>query len=92
MGTGTCPNSSSYSDAYYQAGLFGGDCPTIMAHCVWLKDEEISLIKKQGVFIAIVLSLIQIFPQVLHLFENFWMKGFWLDLEVTWQEDTVLLF
>ena len=47
-----CPNSSSYSDAYYQAGLFGGDCPTIMAHCVWLKDEEISLIKKQGVFIA----------------------------------------
>lgn len=47
-----CPNSFSYSDAYYQAGLFGGDCPTIMAHCVWLKDEEISLIKKQGVFIA----------------------------------------
>lgn len=47
-----CPNSSSYSDAYYQAGLFGGDCPTIMAHCVWLKEEEISLIKKQGVFIA----------------------------------------
>ncbi len=47
-----CPNSSSYSDAYYQAGLFGGDCPTIMAHCVWLNDEEISLIKKQGVFIA----------------------------------------
>lgn len=47
-----CPNSSSYSDAYYQAGLFGGNCPTIMAHCVWLKDEEISLVKKQGVFIA----------------------------------------
>ena len=47
-----CPNSSSYSDAYYHAGLFGGDCPTIMAHCVWLRDEEISLIKKQGVFIA----------------------------------------
>ena len=47
-----CPNSSNYSDAYYQAGLFGGACPTIMAHCVWLKEEEISLIKKQGVFIA----------------------------------------
>lgn len=47
-----CPNSSSYSDAYYQAGLFGGTCPTIMAHCVWVNDEEISLIQKQGVFIA----------------------------------------
>ena len=48
-----CPNSSSYSDAYYQAGLFGGrSCPTIMAHCVWLDESEIRLIKEQGVFVA----------------------------------------
>ena len=32
--------------------MFGGDCPTVMAHCVWSCEEEQELIKKQGVFIA----------------------------------------
>ncbi len=33
-----CPNVSNYSEAYEQFGLFGGDCPTIMAHCIWMED------------------------------------------------------
>ena len=36
-----------------QFGLFGGEnCPTIMAHCVYSSDAEISLMKKRNVFIA----------------------------------------
>ncbi len=47
-----CPNSSSYGDAYRQFGLFGGEVPTIMAHCVWSSAEEIELMKERGVFVA----------------------------------------
>ena len=48
-----CPNTSFYGEAYDQFGLFGGtNCPTIMAHCVYSSDAEISLMKKRGVFIA----------------------------------------
>lgn len=48
-----CPNTEFYGEAYDQFGLFGGkNCPTIMAHCVHSPDEEIALMKKQGVYIA----------------------------------------
>ncbi len=47
-----CPNSKFYGDAYYNFGLFGGDIKTIMAHCVWSCDEELELMKNQGVYIA----------------------------------------
>lgn len=47
-----CPNSKFYGDAYYGFDLFGGNVPTIMAHCVYSPKEEIELMKKQGVFIA----------------------------------------
>ena len=47
-----CPTSRFYGDAYNMFGLFGGSCPTIMAHCVHSTDEEIQLIKNQGVYIA----------------------------------------
>lgn len=47
-----CPESDFYGKAYEKAGLFGGDCPTIMAHCVYSTDEEINLMKEKGVFIA----------------------------------------
>ena len=29
-----CPKAKSYSDAYFQAGLFGGTYPAVMAHCI----------------------------------------------------------
>lgn len=48
-----CPNTRFYGEAYDQFGLFGGNgCPTIMAHCVYSTEEEISLMKKRGVYIA----------------------------------------
>ena len=47
-----CPTSRFYGDAYDMFGLFGGVCPTIMAHCVHSTDEEIQMIKDQGVYIA----------------------------------------
>ena len=47
-----CPNARFYGDAYDQYGLFGGDCPTVMAHCVWSGPEERALMKERGVFIA----------------------------------------
>ena len=47
-----CPRSKHYGDAYEQFGLFGGGYPCIMAHCVHTGEEELDLIKKNGVFIA----------------------------------------
>ena len=45
------PESKSYGDAYNRYGLFG-QTPTIMAHCVWTKGEELELMKKNGVMVA----------------------------------------
>ena len=47
-----CPNTSFYGEAYAQFDMFGGDCPTIMAHCVHSGEEEIELMKKNQVFVA----------------------------------------
>lgn len=47
-----CPNAAFYGDAYNQFHMFGGDCKTIMAHCVSSTEPEIALMEKQGVFIA----------------------------------------
>ena len=35
-----CPWSAFYGDSYDRFGLFGGDCPTIMAHCVFTGAPE----------------------------------------------------
>lgn len=47
-----CPWSAFYGEAYDRFGLFGADCPTIMAHCVYTDGEELKRIKENGVFIA----------------------------------------
>lgn len=48
-----CPDSRFYGDAYAQAGLFGGEnCPTLMAHCVHSSDEEIQMMKENGVYVV----------------------------------------
>ncbi|MEG1366486.1 MAG: amidohydrolase family protein [Oscillospiraceae bacterium] len=47
-----CPNTSCYGEAYEQFGLFGGEVPTIMAHCVHSTADEIELMRKNGVFVA----------------------------------------
>ena len=51
--TDTAGKYENVKPAYDQFGLFGGEnCPTIMAHCVYSSDAEISLMKKRNVFIA----------------------------------------
>lgn len=47
-----CPSASSYADAYDQYGFLGGRHPSIMAHCVYVTDEEIALMKARKTFVA----------------------------------------
>jgi len=46
------PGAISYGHVYHQDGLFGGNAPTVMAHCVWPTDEEFDLMKKQQIWVA----------------------------------------
>ena len=47
-----CPDARHYADTYARYGLFGGECPTIMAHCIYCPEEEDVLMKQNHVFIA----------------------------------------
>ena len=47
-----CPGADFYGQTYSRFGLFGGSCPTVMAHCVWSGEAERALMKENGVFIA----------------------------------------
>ncbi len=51
-----CPNSKFYGDAYNEYGLFGKknnkSYKTIMAHCIYSSDEEVKLMKDNGVYIV----------------------------------------
>ncbi len=57
-----CPHAKFYGDAYNQNGLFGvtydeslgtyKSYKTLMAHCVYSSDEEIKLMKKNGVYVV----------------------------------------
>ena len=52
------PDNPFYGDAYNEYDLFGKnddvntDVQTVMAHCVWSTDEEVELMRKNGVFVA----------------------------------------
>jgi guanine deaminase len=46
------PESDGYGAAYRDFDLFGGDVPTVMAHCVWSDEEETALLAEGGVFVA----------------------------------------
>lgn len=52
------PNNAFYGDSYNEYDLFGKnddintDVKTVMAHCVWSTDEEVELMRKNGVFVA----------------------------------------
>ena len=46
------PDCDFYGQVYERFGLFGGDQPCIMAHCVHSSQVELDLMKKNGVFIA----------------------------------------
>lgn len=47
-----CPESEFYGDAYDRFGLFGVDCPTLMAHCVHSDAREIARMKENGVYVV----------------------------------------
>ena len=47
-----CPYADYYAQAYSHFGLFGGDTPTVMAHCIYSGEEEIKDMKTGGVYIA----------------------------------------
>lgn len=47
-----CPWVEVYADAYAQFDLFGLDCKTIMAHCVYSEEKEMQMMKERGVFVA----------------------------------------
>lgn len=44
------PDSASYADAYDRCGLLGPK--TVMAHCIYMTDDEIALMKRRGAFVA----------------------------------------
>ncbi len=46
------PGAVGYADAYHQLDLFGNGIPTVMAHCVYLTEDEINLVKQNEVFVA----------------------------------------
>ena len=52
------PNNKFYGEAYNDYDLFGynddidRDVKTVMAHCVWSTNEEVALMRKNGVFVA----------------------------------------
>ena len=52
------PDNLFYGDSYNEYDLFGKnddidtDVKTVMAHCVWSTDEEVDLMRKNGVFVA----------------------------------------
>lgn len=45
-----CPWASNYADAYNHYSMLGPK--SIMAHCVWLNDDEIKLLRESGTYIA----------------------------------------
>ena len=52
------PEDPFYGDSYNDYDLFGKnddintDVKTVMAHCVWSTEEEVELMRKNGVFVA----------------------------------------
>ncbi len=46
------PEINFYGEGYHIHNLFGGANQTIMAHCVHSCEEEMALMKKQGVYVA----------------------------------------
>ena len=52
------PDNSFYGDSYNEYDLFGKnddidtDVKTVMAHCVWSTEEEVELMRRNGVFVA----------------------------------------
>ena len=44
------PESASYAAGYDEYGMLGGQ--SVMAHCIYMEDEEMELLKERGTMIA----------------------------------------
>ena len=49
-----CPEASCYGDAYRRHGLFGGSCPTVMAHCQVLSQDKKSFGQEAVQFLILI--------------------------------------
>lgn len=45
------PDCRTFADTYDKAGMFGGQ-PTMMAHCIYLEEEELEKIKERNILVA----------------------------------------
>lgn len=46
------PWSECYGDVYAHYGLFGNETKTVMAHCVYSSEQEVDMMKRNGVYVA----------------------------------------
>ncbi len=46
------PETAFYGDGYNRYHLFGNDVKTVMAHCIYSTEEEIALLRDNGVYVA----------------------------------------
>ena len=57
-----CPDTSCYGEAYDKYQMFGGECPTVIWHIVFIVQRRSKkMMKEQGVFVS-ALSRIQYQP------------------------------
>ena len=47
-----CPGTEFYAQSYSRHGLFGEHAPCVMAHCIYCPEDEDTLIRRNGVYIA----------------------------------------
>lgn len=47
-----CENVKFYGESYNKYEMFGNSCRTIMAHCVYSGEDEVEMMKNNGVFVA----------------------------------------
>lgn len=80
-----CPWAEVYADAYAGFDLFGEECPTIMAHCVYSEEKEIEMMKKEVFMLHTVRNPMRISYPELRRFADIWKKECMWDLEVMWQ-------
>ena len=88
------PEDPFYGDSYNDYDLFGKnddtdtDVKTVMAHCVWSSEEEIKLMKNNGVFVAHCPASNMNLTSGMHLSESIWISVLTLALAVTLLVDT----
>lgn len=45
-------HTPNYAQVYMDCNMFGGDIPTVMAHCIHTTEDEIQLLRSQNIYVA----------------------------------------